>query len=186
MERLTRKKLRLENYDYSRNGAYFVTICTKNKMCIFWEHQNKWDDEIIPDHPSVGAVTGRPHGKIRLSEYGKAVKTALNNIHTYHPTVYVDKYVIMPDHIHAILRIDTDFLNNGGDNVGRPMTAPTISWVINHMKGYVTKQIGFSPWQRSFNDHIIRNENEYAAYWRYIEHNPINWENDELFCNNPL
>ena len=186
MERYSRKPIRLINYDYCRNGAYFVTICTKNKICMFWEPQNKWKNQNIPDTPSVGAVTGRPHKKIRLSEYGRYVKESLNNIHTYYPAVFVDKYVIMPNHIHAILRIDADLKFDTDDNGGRPMTAPTISWIINHMKGYVTKQIGFSPWQRSFYDRIIRNSNEYAAFWRYIENNPVNWENDELFSNDAL
>ncbi len=183
MERLTRKKLRLENYDYSKNGAYFVTVCTKNKMCIFWEPQNKYQP-VESESNAVGAVIGRPNRKIHLSEYGKYVKESLNNIHEHYPAVYVDKYVIMPNHIHILLRIDKDWQNDNGQRGGRPMTAPTISWVINHMKGYVTKQIGFSPWQRSFNDHIIRNEKEYAAYWQYIESNPTNWQNDPLFIGN--
>lgn len=182
MERIKRKKLRLENYNYSRNGAYFVTVCTKNKVCLFWEPQNKYQP-IGYDSETVGAVIGRPNRKIHLSEYGRYVKEALNNIHTYYPTVHVDKYVIMPNHIHIILRIDKYFQNANEQYDGRPVTAPTISWVINHMKGYVSKQIGCSLWQRSFNDHIIRNQAEYAAYWRYIENNPINWENDKLFSN---
>lgn len=186
MERRIRKKLRLENYDYSRNGAYFVTICTKDKMCIFWEPQNKWNNSNEQDIQNVGAVIGRPHTKIRLSECGKHVKISLDNIHTHYPDIHVDKYVIMPNHIHIILRIDADLKTGGNDNDGRPMTAPTISQVINHMKGYVTRQIGFSPWQRSYNDHIIRNAREYAAYWQYIENNPVNWENDELFIKNTL
>lgn len=174
MERRTRKPIRLEDYDYSRNGAYFVTVCTKDKMCIFWESKNKYNPIDINVN-AVGAVIGRPHTKIRLSEYGKHVKISLNNIHAHYPDVYVDKYVIMPNHIHLIIDIDNP-------DIGRTQFAPTISRIIKQFKGAVTKQIGFSLWQRSFYDRIIRNGKEYSAYWQYIENNPINWESDELFC----
>jgi len=65
-----------------------------------------------------------------------------------------------------------------GENLGRAMRAPTISTVINQMKGYVSKQIGYSIWQKLFHDHIIRNEADYIKIWRYIDENPINWQND--------
>lgn len=81
----------------------------------------------------------------------------------------------MPNHLHLIIVIDNPV-------IGRTQFAPTISRIIKQFKGAITKQIGFSPWQRSFYDHIIRNEKEYTAYWQYIENNPVNWENDELFC----
>jgi len=66
-------------------------------------------------------------------------------------------------------------------NDGRAMRAPTattISTVINQMKGYATKQIGYSIWQKSFHDHIIRNEQDYIRIAEYIDNNPINWEKD--------
>jgi len=64
---------------------------------------------------------------------------------------------------------------------GRAMRAPTISTVINQMKGCVTKQIGFSLWQKLFHDHIIRNEEEYRKIWEYIDTNPLKWEDDCYF-----
>ena len=77
----------------------------------------------------------------------------------------------MPTHIHLILQINTD------EN-GRPMVAPTISTVIQQMKGYVTKQLSRSIWQKLFHDHVIRNENDYPIIWEYIENNPVQWELD--------
>lgn len=175
MERRTRKPIRLEDYDYSRNGAYFVTVCTKDKMCIFWEPDNKYQP-IESDSTYVGANCVRPQKRIRLSEYGKIVKNELNKINSiYDNTVKISKYVIMPNHIHLIIDIDNP-------DIGRTQFAPTISRIIKQFKGAVTKQIGFSLWQRSFYDRIIRNGKEYSAYWQYIENNPVNWENDELFC----
>lgn len=69
---------------------------------------------------------------------------------------------------------------------GRAMRAPTISTVINQMKGYATKQIGFSLWQKLFHDHIIRNEQEYEKIWAYIDTNPLKWEDTCYFETTPI
>ncbi len=63
------------------------------------------------------------------------------------------------------------------------MVVPTISRIIKQMKGYVSKQIGHSIWQKLFIDHIIRNESDYLKHYVYIENNPIKCENDELYCD---
>lgn len=81
----------------------------------------------------------------------------------------VDKYVIMPDHIHMLLQIHSD-------GNGRPMVAPTIDRIVKQMKGYITKQIGFSIWQKSYNDHIIRGKYDYREAWEYIENNPLKYK----------
>ncbi len=172
----TRKRNRLENYDYSSSGAYFITICTNDRRNYFWD--------------DVGATIGRPlptndynndnfiyHPQdVKLSEYGKIVDDAINNIPEIYPTISVDFYVIMPDHIHLILFIKTD-------EFGRPMVAPTISRVIQQMKGYVTKNIGVSIWQKLFHDHIIRNQHDYDQIVKYIYENPIRWNYDEIFSD---
>lgn len=80
----------------------------------------------------------------------------------------------MPNHIHLLLSI------RGNEN-GRPMGAPTISTVINQFKGFVSKQAGFSVWQKLFYDHIVRGEQDYEEIWEYIDANPLKWENDEFY-----
>ena len=115
---------------------------------------------------NVGATIGRPH----LSEAGEITDSAILNIPKCYPPVILDKYVIMPNHIHLLLRLQNED--------GRPMVAPTVSTVIQQLKGYVTKQVGQSIWQKSFHDHIIRNEESYKQIWQYIETNPIKWEED--------
>ncbi len=157
MDKPARKPNRLKNYDYSSNGMYFITICTKDKEHIFGK--------------IVGATIGRPP-EMSLTRCGQITKYAIENINTHYPAVFVEKYVIMPNHIHLLLLIDTYNEN------GRPMVAPTISTVIQQMKGYVSKQICFSPWQKLFHDHIIRNEKDYEKIWEYIDTNPAKWEND--------
>lgn len=143
-----RKRIRIENYDYSSAGAYFVTVCTADKKPILWEN--------------VGAATCRPN----LSKIGAAVETAILNIPKHYPMISVDKYCIMPDHIHMIMSINTD------EN-GRQIAAPTVSTVVGHMKRWVSMQIGQSIWQKSFIDRVIRNEKGYQTVWEYIENNPI-------------
>ena len=148
MELPKRKQNRLGNYDYSQNGAYFITICTKDRKPIL--------SKII-----VGANSVRP----QLKEYGIIVEKAIKCIPVQYPMISVDKYVIMPDHIHILLQIH---LKVGG----RPMVAPTIERVVKQMKGYVSKQTGEPIFQRSFYDHIIRNQKDYDETWEYIENNP--------------
>ncbi|WP_317855346.1 transposase [Chakrabartyella piscis] len=151
-----RKQNRLANYDYSQNGAYFITICTKDKQNILWNETHV-----------VGASSARQ--KYTLSDCGRIVDTAIMGIDKIYTTITIDKYVIMPNHIHMILVIEND---------GRALHAPTISHAVQQMKGIVTKQIGHTIWQKSFHDHIIRGEKEYLKILEYMETNPLKWELD--------
>lgn len=159
MEEHRRKQHRLVGYDYSAAGAYFVTVCTKDHKCLFWE--------------GVGASIARPTS-VRLSEYGKIVSQAIQDIPAHYPWVCVDHYTVMPNHIHILLQIQTDL-------DGRPMVAPTVSRVVQQMKGVVTKRIGRSVWQKLFHDHVIRNERDYQRIWQYIDGNPYRWKEDCFF-----
>jgi REP element-mobilizing transposase RayT len=104
-----------------------------------------------------------------FSVIGEVVETAIANISEIYKPVTIDKYVIMPNHIHMIIIIS---------NHGRAMRAPTLSTIINQMKGYVSKQVGCSIWQKRFHDHIIRDDAEYKRIWQYIDENPIKWDED--------
>ena len=104
-----RKQIRLPEYDYSSPGAYFVTICTKDKRCTLSDI-------------AVGAATSRPP-ELHLGAFGEIVDLAINNISSVYPGFSVDKYVIMPNHVHMIVRIDTD-------KDGRQVAAPTVSSVV--------------------------------------------------------
>lgn len=150
-----RKVNRLNDYDYSQNGYYFITVCTAKKLKIFGN--------------IVGANCVRPH--IELSNIGEIVDSNICKLNDIYDTVFVDKYVVMPNHIHFIIKIIG----------GRTQFAPTISRVIKQFKGKITKQIGFSVWQKSFYDHIIRDENDYLRIWEYIEENPAKWAEDKYY-----
>lgn len=125
MELPRRKQHRLTQYDYSTPNAYFVTICTDNRKNLFWK--------------DVGAASGRPE----LTHLGGIVRRSIEDIPKYYPAVSVDHYVIMPNHIHLLLQINTDI-------DGRPLAAPTLSTLINQTKGVISKKAGFLFGKKAF------------------------------------
>ena len=167
-----RKPNRLKNYDYSQNGCYFITICVKDKHELLGQID-------------VGANCVRP----LLSEHGGIVEKEIHVLSETYEAVEVDKYVVMPNHIHMVIVIGDNGRAGGGgrigdnggrtgDGGGRTQFAPTVSRIVKQFKGSITKQIGFSIWQRSFHDRIIRSEKEYMKIWRYIDENPMKWRED--------
>lgn len=157
MELHDRKDIRLKGHDYSRPGCYFITVCTKNK------HELLWADN------AVGAAIGRP----QLSGIGRLVEHGIIRISSIYSNASVDIYVIMPNHIHLILRLlETEAICN------QPTETPAISRIISMFKSSVTKQLGYSIWQKLFHDHIIRTQEEYRKTWYYIHSNPVRWEED--------
>lgn len=152
-----RKRNRLKDFDYSSNGAYFVTICIKDRNISLWEAVGA--DIIRPDCELIEEID------FPLSEIGKTVEQSIRNIPNCYDCVTVDKYCIMPDHIHMIISI-----YNHED--GRMISAPTLSTVVGQMKRWVSKQTGKSIWQKSFYDSIIDSDKVYGEVWEYIDNNP--------------
>ena len=148
-----RKRIRLEEFDYSTPGAYFITVCTANREKILWN--------------PVGADIIRPQN-IPLSTIGKIVNQGILQIPAHYENVFVDKYCIMPDHIHLIIRIVSSL-------DGRIISAPTVSTVVGSMKRWVSRQVGRPIWQKAFYDHGIRNQQDYNEIWEYITYNPMKY-----------
>lgn len=155
MEGPKRKRNRLAGYDYSSCGAYFVTICTKDRL------------KILSKICRGGALL-RPIGDICELE----IERIQNRFH-----IMIDKYVIMPNHVHMIIVI--------GQERAEQSPAPTVGDIICAFKSITTKtankyenQPGRKIWQRSYHDHIIRNEQEYQKIWNYIDANPMKWDED--------
>ena len=154
MELPTRKPMRLSDYDYSSPGAYFVTVCTANRRCILSDI-------------TVGAdALGGP--RLQLTDAGIVVEKYILTTERM-PGFHVEKYVIMPNHIHMILRID-----NGPPRA----SAPTVSDAVGAIKRLVNRRLGQDIWQRSFHEHVIRNENDYCEIAEYIDANPSKWADD--------
>ena len=105
---------------------------------------------------------------IKLTKEGNSVKQNINKIEQIYKNIIIDEYIIMPNHIHILLWI------NYKSNV-------TISKMIKHFKTNITREIKYSIWQKSFYEHIIRNEKEYLRIKEYIKNNVVNWEKDKYF-----
>ena len=143
-----RKPTRIPGYDYSTANYYFITICTHEKKCLFYKQG-------------------------RLNEMGMIAQNCMQTIPQHFRGCKVDKFVIMPNHIHAILVID---------EIG---TSP-ITTIVGQYKAHVSKLIhrklpGLQIWQRSFYDHIIRTQSRYEEIWSYIDTNPLRWREDRFY-----
>lgn len=160
-----RKKNRLESYDYGSEGAYFITVCTKEGKPLFWEK----------DQPEfVGEDIILPYENVRLSPYGKIVDEAIKAIPLHYPDVKLLLYTVMPNHIHMILHITR------AD--GRMISSPTsVLTVVGQMKRAVSKKAEKPIWQRSFHDHVIRDRSDYEKIAEYIRQNPARWQLDRYY-----
>ena len=149
-----RKRIRLQNYDYSRNGLYFVTICTEDKKPILSTIVGD-DAHIVPK-------------KIVLKSYGEVAEKYIRHINEVYDNISVENYIIMPNHIHLLIFIDE--YKNGTMWASSPTK---LGSVVRSFKTMVTKEVGFSIWQRSYYDEIIRDEKHFQSVWNYIEYNAL-------------
>ena len=157
-----RKHPRLKGYDYSQNGAYFVTVCTKErKNCL--SRIRVGPDALIG--PSV-----------ELMPYGELVNDAILSAVSTYENVNIPCYVIMPNHVHLLV-----VLGKSG-----PMGAsgPTLGMIVRSIKTKVTRAVGHSVWQTSYYDHVIRDERDFLTRWNYIESNPAKWPEDTYYRGN--
>ena len=148
-----RKSNRLPNFDYASPHYYFLTICIQNRKCIL-SHIVGEDAPILPQN--------------HLTTMGEICKKYILNINCIYENIFVDKYIIMPNHIHIILAV-------GGT---MRASSPTVSSVIRSFKTMVTKEIGKTFFQRSFHDHVIRGQEDYLKIWNYVDGNTGKWEQD--------
>ena len=154
-----RKNNRLRGYDYSQTGAYFVTICVKDM------------------HELLGRIVGAGfHARplIELTDIGVEVQKTIDYICGNNESVQIPKHVIMPNHVHMIVVLNT---------VGHG--SPPLHLVVGRIKSYTAKRWSdmcntkFQTfWQRSYHDHIIRDEDDYRRIWQYIDQNPARWQDD--------
>lgn len=184
-----RKSIRLKGYNYSQPGAYFITICTQNRKCLFGEIIN---------------------GKMIFNDAGKMVENEWVNLPHRFTNIQLNEYVIMPNHFHAILEIipvgatlvvaqnnnnikKNNYVNpNNGQPQGIAPTNETVGAIIgafksivtvNYIRGVKTKkwqQFNKKLWQRNYWEHIIRNEQELNKIHKYIQNNPKNWQMEKL------
>lgn len=174
-----RKRNRMKEYDYSQNNLYFVTSCVKNMICCFGEIVGTGRDLSALDENSA---------KMILNEFGLIAKNQLAWLENQYLYVIVHKYVIMPNHIHAVIEIDSSKINNNkieSELSLQQMKIKSLSQVMGAYKTTCSKLIhkaGYIDfaWHRSFYDHIIRDENGFYNIINYIQNNPRNWLTDNF------
>ena len=158
-----RKNIRLSDYDYSKEGYYFITVCIKDKQKLL--------GKVAGD-----AVLGAP--VVQLSDSGKIVQEYLQKMNDILESAALENYIIMPNHVHLLVALDECMQDCGPLRAAPPanhLAKAMVPRIVHGMKTVVTKQIGYSIWQRSYHDHIIRNEADYRRIWRYIDENPAKW-----------
>jgi REP element-mobilizing transposase RayT len=153
------ESIRLKDYDYSSNGAYFVTICSDNRKTFF------------------GKIT---NGEMKLNEYGEIAYKFWGDVSNHFPHVVIDYHVVMPNHIHAIITINNPDIKTENNK------KPKLGQIVAYYKYQTTKIInqlrGASPnsvWQRDYYEHIVRNEDDLNEIREYIINNPLKWELDK-------
>jgi putative transposase len=158
-----RRSIRLKNYDYSQPGAYFVTICTEGRLCLFGDVED---------------------AQMKINEYGSMVQDCWNGLPTHYPQVALDAFIVMPNHVHAII-ILSDHLHSESDKVFVPENRHSLDEIVRALKSFSTRSINehrntpsMKVWQRNYFEHIVSDEDE--LYWtrRYILNNPATWNND--------
>ncbi len=166
-----RKPTRLKNFDYNTAGAYFLTICTENRRQIL-------------SHVVGGDVLDAP--QIELLQNGEIAKKYIEQLNDFYDGIKIDRYVIMPNHVHILLFV----LENGASRTslnGASRTSPptrqhsVISRFVSTFKRFCNKEYGENIWQRHFNDHVIRDREDYERHVKYICENPMRWYYDELY-----
>jgi putative transposase len=163
-----RKSIRIRGYDYTAPGRYYVTVCVKNRECLFGNIVN---------------------GEMHLNDFGRIVQHTWDELPNHFPTVALDALVIMPNHIHGIIGI-TDWVYYVGAQLNCAPTEIHTGWPLGHivrsLKSFSTRNINalrgtpaHPVWQRNYYERVIRNDQELERIRRYIADNPAKWELDE-------
>ena len=177
-DRHHRRSIRLKNYDYTQAGYYYVTVCTRNRECIF------------------GEIVG---GVMHLSEAGRIMQECWDELPNHHSGVRLDAFVVMPNHVHGIVVLYDDGIRSA---VGAQHAVPlqhsqqynvrpgSLGAILRSFKSAATKRVnerhgvpGTPIWQRNYYEHVVRNELQLDFIRTYIVNNPSNWQND---IENPL
>lgn len=157
--------MRLPRYDYSSPGVYFVTVCIKEMRCL------------------LGCIVGGgacDAPQIRLSAQGAIVRKYIDVMAGKYPHIRIAKYVIMPNHIHMLIVIDSRAQVDGASQAPHPTNA-VLPKFVSLLKRYCNHEIGYNIFQRSYHDHIIRDEAGYRKIWHYIDTNTSKWKQDRFY-----
>lgn len=186
----SRKANRLKGYDYSKDNLYFVTSCVKNMKCCFGgvfpvgtgRVLSVHDSDIHPDNKN------EIKAEMILNKFGIIANNQLEWLQNQYAYIFLHSYIVMPNHIHAVIEIDSSLLKTV-QNLDEPekiVKIKSLSQIMGAFKTTSSKLIHEAgtidfAWHRSFYDHIIRDEKAYLNIVNYIENNPNSWNKDKFF-----
>ncbi|MBW8010187.1 MAG: transposase [Chloroflexi bacterium] len=171
-----RRSPRLKGYDYSLPGAYFITICVKDRNC------------------RLSTLVGE---EVQLTKEGTIVKKVWEDLPEHFENIKLDRFVVMPNHVHGIVWILEDNEPHVGARHASPLprSGPkpgSLGTIIGSFKSAATKQInqfrnttGSPFWQRNYYEHILRDDRDLFKHRKYIQENPIKWALDEYHQDQP-
>ena len=173
-KRPRRRSVRLAEYDYAQIGAYFITVCVQGPKCLL--------GNVIVD-------------RAELNPLGAAVEACWRSIPDHFQHVELDECVVMPNHVHGIVAIVSESRGTSrrpaAEGYGAPI-AGSLATIVRSFKSASTKRVnehrgtpGARFWQRSFYEHVIRNDDDLANIREYIDSNPARWEMDQLHVGKP-
>ena len=163
-----RKSIRIEGYDYSQASSCFITVCTQDRKKLL--------SRISVGTPLPGCPPEKQQSssfpKIQLLWRGEIADKYIRQMDAFYSHLSVDKYVIMPDHIHFLISIHE---TNGHPGRGVPTRTSAIAQFVGTFKRFCNKEYGENIWQGRYYDHVIRNQQDYDEIWEYIENNPAKY-----------
>ena len=155
--------MRLNGWDYSTEGMYFLTICAKERRPFFSQ--------------VVGCgILDAPY--VQLTKYGDSVQLAMIYLSAHIQNISLEKWVIMPNHVHVLIRVFPE--HSGASGMPRP-TDGTIPKFVSSLKRFTNKENQIQLWQNGYFDHIVRDEEDFLRIWRYIDNNPAAWLEDKYY-----
>ena len=194
----TRKTPRLKHHDYKRDGIYFVTICTHEREPILGKVIFNTDDNrniainvTNGSIPSQNEYVSKPNvfitpATVKLTAIGKFVLQTIESIANRYPGVEINKYIVMPNHIHLLIMLKQEQQRQGtrcrsGEAEQVISQIVSLSEIVRWLKIVTSKKYGKALWQRSYHDHIIRGEHDYRKIWQYIDENSQRWMFDKYY-----
>lgn len=175
-----RQSIRFKGYDYSSDGFYFVTICTRGRECSLGYILS--EEESLNNYPvGAGLCSALSKEKVHLSNLGKIISHEWYNLESRFPLLRLHDFVVMPNHIHGIIEIVHD-------ERAEQSPAPTVGTIICAFKSLTTKAYnrldsvtGRVIWQRNYWEHIIRDVYSFDKIADYINNNPYGWTEDMFY-----
>jgi len=196
-----RRSIRLKNYDYSKRGLYFITICTKDQLSLFGNVVGAGSKPALPNDMPIqnDKLSSKRAGlepaptefalatvKMEINDWGRIVQNTWFDLVNHIDNIKLHEFIVMPNHLHGIIEI-IDNMRAGSDPAPTRKTK-SLSEIVRQLKTFSARRVnkernmpGVPLWQRNYYEHIIRDEESYHKIADYIINNPMRWKEDKYY-----